>query len=75
MTKGFPWTPAGDDKLKSKAIAGHSACEIADAFHRKDCAFPCPILPTRPQRYLSGSRLAIADSQGIASTGGSSLCG
>jgi hypothetical protein len=34
MTKGPPWTPAEDDKLKSMAIAGHNAAEIAAALHR-----------------------------------------
>jgi hypothetical protein len=38
MTKGFPWTPAEDDKLKSMAIAGDSAVEIAAALHRSASA-------------------------------------
>jgi hypothetical protein len=34
MTSAIRWTQAEDDKLKSMAIAGHSADQIAAALHR-----------------------------------------
>jgi hypothetical protein len=38
MTSGIRWTQAEDDELKSMAIAGHSADEIAAALHRSTSA-------------------------------------
>jgi hypothetical protein len=38
MTSGIRWTEAEDDKLKSMAIAGHSAEQIAAALHRSTSA-------------------------------------
>jgi hypothetical protein len=38
MTSAIRWTQAEDDKLKSMAIAGHSADQIAAALHRSTSA-------------------------------------
>jgi hypothetical protein len=57
------WTQAEDDKLKSMAIKGHSADEIAAALHRSSSAvygrsvrFGLSLrqIKRRPQQWKSG---------------------